>query len=190
MKKLIIIKALFIATVAAFSASCSDDDERVTIEKEETEDKNEAMKKKTLQIDYTFSASKDFKTFYHFIVTYSDIAGQQHADTITDDTWRYVADPVALDKAPENFLCKICAVRKDEYPELTAYAYTLSYEQNVKVAVNNPDGSEAQAFEGGPMKSWSWQASPTAMKDFLESSHNVILVDFALEKSAFSAPNE
>lgn len=171
-KKIIFLKSILAAMAVCLFSSCGNDNETIN------EDKN------YIQIQYSFSASKDFLNYYHIISSYFDITGQQHTDTITNEGWEYVAGPSNLDEAPNKFMCKISAVRKEGYPQLTEYAYTLSYEQEVSVTVSNSHEREDKIFDGTPMKAWSWQASNASMKDFLESYPEIVLTDFILEKSS------
>lgn len=182
------MKKLILATFTILSLiACDNDDERIVISEEiPPTDKEETVEFTTYQVNYTFSASKDLRDFYHFIIAYLDVAGQQHVDTLSDEEWKYVAAPALLDEAPDRCVCLVRMVRKDNLPELTKYAYTLSYEQDISVTLSNDDGSEVRTFDAEPMTSWSWQASPAGMGEFLASYSNTTLVKFVLEKSAFS----
>lgn len=182
------MKKLILATFTILSLiACDNDDERIVISEEiPPTDKEETVEFTTYQVNYTFSASKDFREFYHFIIAYSDVAGQQHVDTLSDEGWKYAAAPALLDEAPDRFMCIVRMVRKDNLPELTKYAYTLSYEQDISVTLSNGDGSEVRTFDAGPMTSWSWQASPAAWAEWFVLHTNETLIDFRLEKSAIS----
>ena len=182
MKKSILTAFTILSLIA-----CDNDDERIVINEEIPTDKKETVEYATFQVNYTFSASEDFRHFYHFLIGYVDVEGQQHIDTLKGDEWQYSVAPTPMAEVPEKFLCVIRAVRKKDIPELTKYAYLLSYEKDVTVTVANADGSKVRTFDGGPMTSWSWQASPTSMGEFLVSYSNITLVDFVLEKSAFSS---
>ena len=182
------MKKLILATITVLSLiACDNDDERIVISEEiPPTDKEETVEFTTYQVNYTFSASEDFREFYHFLIGYMDVTGQQHIDTLKDDKWQYSATPIPLAEAPDKFVCVIRAERKEDDSELTKYAYTLSYEQDISVTLSNDDGSEVRTFDAGPMTSWSWQASPASMGEFLASYSNTTLVKFVLEKSAFS----
>ena len=182
------MKKFILAAFATLSLiACDSDDERVVTNEEIPADKEEAVEFTSFQVNYTFSASDDCRDFYHFLISYMDVTGQQHIDTLKGDEWQYSVAPTPMAEVPEKFLCVIRAVRKKDIPELTKYAYLLSYEKDVTVTVANADGSKVRTFDGGPMTSWSWQASPTSMGEFLVSYSNITLVDFVLEKSAFSS---
>ncbi len=181
------MKKFILAALAMLSLiACDSDDERVAINEEIPADKEETVEFTRFQVNYTFSASEDVRDFYHFVIAYLDIAGQQHIDTLKDDKWQYSAAPLPLAQAPDEFVCIVRMERKDDFPELTKYAYTLSYEQDISVTLSNDDGSEVRTFDAGPMTSWSWQASPAAWAEWLVLHTNETLIDFRLEKSAFS----
>lgn len=181
------MKKLILATFTILSLiACDNDDERVITNEEIPTDKEESVEYTSFQVNYTFSASEDFRGFYHFLISYMDVTGQQHIDTLENDKWQYSAAPLPLTEAPDKFVCLVRMVRKDNLPELTKYAYTLSYEQDISVTLSNDDGSEVRTFDAGPMTSWSWQASPTSMGEFLASYSNTTLVEFVWERFAFS----
>ena len=182
------MKKFILAAFATLSLiACDSDDERVVTNEESPTDKEEAVEFTNFQVNYTFSASKDCRDFYHFLISYMDVTGQQHIDTLKDDKWQYSAAPIPLAKAPKKFVCIVRMERKDDVPELTKYAYTLSYEQDISVTLSNDDGSDIRTFDAGPMTSWSWQTSPSAWGEWLVLHTNATLVDFVLEKSAFSS---
>lgn len=179
-------KLILVALAACAFFACDNDDERIVNNEESSTDKEETVEFTTFQINYNFSASEDFREFYHFLIGYTDAVGQQHIDTLKDSGWCYETVPFPLDEAPDKFVCCVYAKRKQaNVPELTKYAYTLSYEQNISVTLSNDDVSEVRTFDSGPMKSWSWQASPVALKEMLVKTSNQTLVDFVLEKSVF-----
>ena len=182
------MKKLLLAALAACAfIACDNDDERIVISEENPKDKEEGVVKFTsFQVNYAFSSSEDFRDFYHFLIAYMDLAGQQHIDTLKGGEWTYATVPLPLEEAPDTFVCIVRMKRNDDVPELTKYAYTLSYEQDISVTLSNADGSKVRTFDSGPMKSWFWQASPTSMGELLVSYSNTTLVDFVLEKSAFS----
>lgn len=181
------MKKLILATFTILSLiACDNDDDRIVIDEETPADKEEVVEFTTFQVNYTFSASEDFRGFYHFLIGYMDVTGQQHIDTLENDKWQYSAAPLPLAEAPDKFVCIVRMVRKDNLPELTKYAYTLSYEQDISVTLSNGDGSEVRTFDAGPMTSWSWQASPAAWAEWFVLHTNETLIDFRLENSAFS----
>ena len=178
-------KFVFAVMATLLFFACGNDDERIVNSGYPT-DKEDTVQFTSFQIDYRFSASEDFKEFYHFLIGYTDVMGQQHVDTLTGDEWYYETALLPLDEAPDKFECVVLAERKQaDVPELTMYAYMLSYEQHVTVTLANSDGSKIRTFDGGPMNSWSWQASPAALKEVLVKYSNIPCVDFVLEKSAF-----
>lgn len=179
-------KFVFAVLATLLFFACDNDDERIVNSEESSTGKQEVVEFTTFQINYDFSASEDFREFYHFLIAYTDVVGQQHIDTLKGSGWCYETDPLPLDEAPDDFVCVVYAKRKQaDVPELTKYAYTLSYEQNISVTLANSDGSKIRTFDGGPMNSWSWQASPAALSEMLVKTSNQTLVDFVLEKSAF-----
>ena len=179
-------KFVFAVMATLLFFACDNDDERIVNSGESSTDKVEVVEFTTFQINYNFSASEDFREFYHFLIAYMDVVGQQHIDTLNGTEWHYTTPPFPLDEAPDKFVCVVRAERKQaDVPELTKYAYTLSYEQNVTVTLANSDGSKIRTFDGEPMNSWSWQASPTALRETLVKYSNIPCVDFVLEKSAF-----
>ena len=182
------MKKFILAAFATLSLiACDSDDERVVTNEEIPTDKEEAVEFTSFQVNYTFSASDDVRDFYHFLIGYMDLTGQQHIDTLKGSEWTYAAAPLSLEEAPDTFVCIVRMDRKDDVPELTKYAYTLSYEQDISVTLSNADSSEIRIFDAGPMTSWSWQASPSAWGEWLALHTNATLVDFVLEKSAISS---
>ena len=182
------MKNFILAAFATLSLiACDSDDERVVANEEIPADKEEAVEFTSFQVNYTFSASDDVRDFYHFLIGYMDLTGQQHIDTLKGSEWTYATAPLSLEEAPDTFVCIVRMERKDDVPELTKYAYTLSYEQDISVTLSNADGSEIRTFDAGPMTSWSWQASPSAWGEWLVLHTNATLVDFVLEKSAISS---
>lgn len=181
------MKKIILAALATLSLiACDNDDERIVVNEEIPADKEEEIAEFTsFQVNYTFSASEDFREFYHFLIGYTDAIGQLHIDTLRNNEWQYTVAPTPLTEVPEKFLCIIRAERKQaDIPELTKYAYTLSYEQNISVTLSNDDGSKVRTFDAGPMKSWSWQASQAGLRETLVKTPNPTLVNFVLEKSA------
>ena len=180
------MKKFILAAFATLSLiACDSDDERVVINEESPTDKEEAVEFTSFQVNYTFSANDDFRDFYHFLISYMDVTGQQHIDTLKDDKWQYSAAPIPLVEAPEKFVCIVRMERKDDFPELAKYTYTLGYEQDISVTLSNDDGNEIRTFDAGPMTSWSWQASPSAWGEWLVLYTNATLIEFRLGKSAF-----
>ena len=75
----------------------------------------------TCQVKYSlYSVSDDLLRFYNITAEYFGIDGQQHTEVITDKSWSYIPEPVGFADIPEDFKCKIVAVRKSDLPELTA----------------------------------------------------------------------
>ena len=179
-------KFVFAVMVTLLFFACDNDDERIVSNEKFPTDKEDTALFTSVQINYNFSASEDFREFYHFLIGYMDIAGQQHTDTLKGNGWHYTTVSIPMDEAPDKFVCVVYAERKQaDVPELTKYAYMLNYEQNISVTLSNSDGSKIRTFDGGPMNSWSWQASPAALSEMLVKTYNQTLVDFVLEKSAF-----
>ncbi len=178
------MKKFILAALATLSfIACDNDDKRIVIDEEIPANKEEAVEFTSFQVNYTFSASEDFREFYYFLISYMDVADQQHIDTLKGSEWNYSTVSLPLAEAPEKFVCIVRMVRKDDVLELTKYAYTLSYEQNILVTLSNGDGSKVRTFDAGSMTSWSWQASPTAWGEWLVLHTNETLIDFRLEKS-------
>ena len=181
------MRKFILAAFATLSLiACDKDEERIVISEEIPEDKEEEVVEFTsFQVNYTFSASDDVRDFYHFLIGYMDLTCQQHIDTLKGSEWTYATAPLSLVEVPDTFVCIVRMERKDDVPELTKYAYTLSYEQDISVTLSNADGSEIRTFDAGPMTSWSWQASPSAWAEWLVLHTNATLIDFRLGKSAF-----
>ncbi len=181
------MRKFILAALATLSlVACDNDGERIVIGEEPPADKEEVVEFTTFQVNYAFSAGEDVRDFYHFVIAYKDIAGQLHIDTLRGSEWTYSAVPLPLAEAPDEFVCIVRMERKDDVPELTKYAYALSYGQDISVTLSNDDGSEVRTFDAGPMTSWSWQASPAAWAEWLVMHTSATLIDFRLEKSAFS----
>lgn len=186
MDKYLFAKVFIAMFVALFLASCSNDEEPVTDEEDNPANNDNLLGMKKIQIHYEFSANKDFHKFYHFLASYKDINGQPHTDTIPDTGWCYADEALLTDETSGNFMCVVQAVRKEELPELTAFAYTIGYEQDVRITIINPaDDNEAHTIEGGPIKSWSWQGTPAGLKEFLDSTPSVALIDFAYDQTEY-----
>ncbi len=167
-------KFVFAVMVTLLFFACDNDDERIVSNEKKTTDKEDTALFTSFQINY------------HFLIGYMDIAGQQHTDTLKGNGWHYTTVSIPMDEAPDKFVCVVYAERKQaDVPELKKYAYMLNYEQNISVTLSNSDGSKIRTFDGGPMNSWSWQASPAALREMLVKTSNQTLVDFVLEKSAF-----
>lgn len=181
-------KWILVALATCAFIACDNDDERIVIREEIPEDKEEEVVEFTsFQVNYAFSASEDSRDFYHFLIGYMDQTGQQHIDTLKGSEWTYATAPLSLEEVPDTFVCIVRMYRKDDVLELTKYAYTLSYEQNISVTLSNADGSKIRTFDAGPMTSWSWQASPSAWAEWLVLHTNATLIDFRLGRSAFSS---
>ena len=111
----------------------------------------------TCQVKYSlYSVSDDLLRFYDITAEYLGIDGKQHTEVITDKSWSYIPEPVGFADIPEDFKCKIAAVRKSELPELTADYYEIGYGVDVHVKTDK-----------------------TGMQKFLESTSKIEITDYS-----------
>ena len=135
----------------------------------------------TCQVKYAiYAISDDFLQFFDFSVEYLDLDGQLHTEAITGNSWSYVPDPLSIADAPEEFKCRIVAVRKNNLPELTADYYELGYGVDVHVAFIKPDGEEAFRNKQPQPSSFVWNASKDEMLKFLEYMRKIELATCSL----------
>ena len=130
----------------------------------------------TCQVKYSiYAISDDMLKFFDFAVEYLDVNGQLHTEVITDNRWDYVPDPISFADAPEEFMCRIVAVIKDNLPELTEDYYDIGYGVDVHVAYLNPDGEEVFRVKQPQYSSFSWFTTQSGMRLFLEETHEIEL---------------
>lgn len=128
----------------------------------------------TCQVKYAiYAISDDFLQFFDFSVEYLDLDGQLHTEAITGNSWSYVPDPLSIADAPEEFKCRIVAVRKNNLPELTADYYEIGYGVDVHVAFINPDGEEVFRERQPQLSSYTWLTTKAGMQQFLEEAHEI-----------------
>ena len=135
----------------------------------------------TCEVKYAvFAISDDALKFYDLTAEYLDVDGRQHTEAITDNSWSYAPDPLSIADAPEEFKCRIVAVRKNNLPELTADYYELGYGVDVHVAFIKPDGEEAFREKQPQPSSFVWNASKDEMLKFLEYMRKIELATCSL----------
>ena len=130
----------------------------------------------TCQVKYSiYAISDDMRKFFDFTVEYLDVYGQLHTEVITDNRWDYVPDPISFADAPEEFMCRIVAVIKDNLPELTEEYYDIGYGVDVHVAYLNPNGEEVFRVKQPQYSSFTWFTTQAGMRGFLDEMHEIEL---------------
>ena len=128
----------------------------------------------TCEVKYAiYAISDDMLKYYDFTVEYLDIDGQQHTEVITDNKWYYEPEPLSLADAPEEFKCRIVAVRKDNLPELTEDYYRIGYGVDVHVAFLNTSGEVVFKDKQPQISSFSWATDKKGMQQFLENTPEI-----------------
>lgn len=128
----------------------------------------------TCQVKYSiYAISDDMRKFFDFTVEYLDVNGKLHTEVITDNSWYYVPDPLSFADAPEEFMCRIVAVIKNDLPELTEEYYDIGYGVDVHVAFINPDGEEVFREKQPQLSSFTWLTTKAGMQQFLEEAHEI-----------------
>ena len=134
----------------------------------------------TCQVKYSlYSVSDDLLRFYDITAEYLGIDGKQHTEVITDKSWNYIPEPVGFADIPEDFKCKIVAVRKSELPELTADYYEIGYGVDVHVNFLNADGKVVSKIKHTLPDSFTFETDKTGMQHFLESTPKIEITDYS-----------
>ena len=134
----------------------------------------------TCQVKYSlYSVSDDLLRFYDITAEYLGIDGKQHTEVITDKSWSYIPEPVGFADIPEDFKCKIVAVRKSELPELTADYYEIGYGVDVHVNFLNADGKVVSKIKHTLPDSFTFETDKTGMQYFLESTPKIEITDYS-----------
>ena len=134
----------------------------------------------TCQVKYSlYSVSDDLLRFYDITAEYLGIDGKQHTEVITDKSWSYIPEPVGFADIPEDFKCKIVAVRKSELPELTADYYEIGYGVDVHVNFLNADGKVVSKIKHTLPDSFTFETDKTGMQHFLESTPKIEITDYS-----------
>ena len=134
----------------------------------------------TCQVKYSlYSVSDDLLRFYDITTEYLGIDGQQHTEVITDKSWNYIPEPVGFADIPEDFKCKIVAVRKSELSELTADYYEIGYGVDVHVNFLNADGKVVSKIKHTLPDSFTFETDKTGMQNFLESTPKIEITDYS-----------
>lgn len=134
----------------------------------------------TCQVKYSlFGVSEDLLKFYDVTAGYFGIDGLQHNETITGSSWSYIPEPVGFADIPEDFKCKIVAVRKSELPELTADYYEIGYGVDVHVNFLTADGKLVSNIKHTMPDSFTFETDKTGMQKFLESTSKIEITDYS-----------
>ena len=134
----------------------------------------------TCQVKYSlYSVSDDLLRFYDITAEYLGIDGKQHTEVITDKSWSYIPEPVGFADIPEDFKCKIVAVRKSDLPELTADYYEIGYGVDVHVNFLNADGKVVSKIKHTLPDSFTFETDKTGMQHFLESTPKIEITDYS-----------
>ena len=134
----------------------------------------------TCQVKYSlYSVSDDLLRFYNITAEYFGIDGQQHTEVITDKSWSYIPEPVGFADIPEDFKCKIVAVRKSDLPELTADYYEIGYGVDVHVNFLTADGKLVSNIKHTMPDSFTFETYKTGMQKFLESTSKIEITDYS-----------
>ena len=134
----------------------------------------------TCQVKYSlYSVSDDLLRFYDITAEYLGIDGKQHTEGLTDKSWSYIPEPVGFADIPEDFKCKIVAVRKSELSELTADYYEIGYGVDVHVNFLNADGKVVSKIKHTLPDSFTFETDKTGMQHFLESTPKIEITDYS-----------
>jgi hypothetical protein len=134
----------------------------------------------TCQVKYSlYSVSDDLLRFYDITAEYLGIDGKQHTEVITDKSWSYIPEPVGFADIPEDFKCKIAAVRKSELPELTADYYEIGYGVDVHVNFLTADGKLVSNIKHTMPDTFTFETDKTGMQKFLESTSKIEITDYS-----------
>ena len=134
----------------------------------------------TCQVKYSlYSVSDDLLRFYNITAEYFGIDGQQHTEVITDKSWSYIPEPVGFADIPEDFKCKIVAVRKSDLPELTADYYEIGYGVDVHVNFLTADGKLVSNIKHTMPDTFTFETDKTGMQKFLESTSKIEITDYS-----------
>ncbi len=136
--------------------------------------------KSTCQIRYSlFGVSEDFLRFYDVNVEYLDVNGQMQSETIKNPTWVYEPAPVSFVSAPDEFKCRIFALRKSDTPELTDDYYEIGYGINTHVRFLDAEGNEFYSAKHTEPSSYTWGTDKAGMQQFLETPE-IVIENFSL----------
>ena len=128
----------------------------------------------TCQVKYAiYAISDDLLRFFDITAEYLGLDGKMHTEVITDNSWYFVPDPLSIADAPEEFKCRIVAVRKNNLPELTADYYEIGYGVDVHVSFLTANGEEAFREKQPQFSSFSWLSTKAAMQEFLEETNEI-----------------
>ena len=128
-----------------------------------------------------FGASEDLLRFYDVNVEYLDLKGQQHAEKIADAQWLYEPTSICIVDVPEEFKCRIFAVRKSNVPELTDDAYEIGYSINSKVCFLDSDGKEIYVVKHTLPSSFTFETDKVGMQLFIDSTPEYEIENFSLK---------
>ena len=121
----------------------------------------------TCQVKYSlYSVSDDLLRFYDITAEYLGIDGKQHTEVISDKSWSYIPEPIGFADIPEDFKCKIAAVRKSELPELTADYYEIGYGVDVHVNFLTADGKLVSNIKHTMPDTFTFETDKTGMQKF------------------------
>lgn len=130
----------------------------------------------TCQIKYAiYAISDDLLQFYDISAVYLGLDRQMHTEAVTRNSWFYTPASCSIADAPEEFKCRIVAVRKGNLPELTDDYYEIGYGVDVHVAFTNPDGEEVFREKQPQPASFSWHTTQGGMRDFLKDKPEIEL---------------
>ena len=128
----------------------------------------------TCEVYYAIYAIDDnLLQFYDITAEYLGLDGQMHTEVITNNKWYYVPAPLSIADAPEEFKCRIVAVRKDNLPELTEDYYRIGYGVDVHVAFLNTSGEVVFKDKQPQISSFSWATDKKGMQQFLENTPEI-----------------
>lgn len=138
--------------------------------------------KNTCQIRYSFfGASEDLLRFYDVNIEYLDINGRQHTDKIANAEWLYESAPISVVDMPEEFKCRISAVRKTDAPELTADVYEIGYGISSKICFLNPEGELVYMVKHSQPSSFTFETDKVGMQLFIDSTPEIEIEDFSMK---------
>ena len=128
----------------------------------------------TCEVYYAIYAIDDnLLQFYDITAEYLGLDGQMHTEVITDKKWYYVPDLLSIADTPEEFKCRIVAVRKNDLPELTEDYYRIGWGVDVHVAFLNASGEVVFKAKQPQFSSFSWTTDKTGMQQFLENTQEI-----------------
>lgn len=161
---------LFTMLATGIYSSCGDD--------KVVGDEVDPTEIKSVNVDYQVSLSQTWYDYYTVEITYSDVNGVEHTETITSD-WTYQATTGA-EKAPKTYLCSVVARPKSPSPSVeSGKVYSFSKDVSFEVEAICDDGGVSVDLGYSSSTSNTLSIAADKMAGFLSSERSIY--DFSYE---------